>query len=81
MRMRYGRLVGRSDEVAVRQSLPELGFGRAEGASADGGDPRARRESVRDYCSRPMMGSDEVVSLGRRGLDLDRALSAVYGLF
>jgi hypothetical protein len=48
---------------------------------ASRGDPRARRESVRDYCSRPRLGSDEVASLGRRGLDLSRALSAVYGLF
>jgi hypothetical protein len=40
-----------------------------------------RRESVRDYCSRLRLGSDEVASLGRHGLDLNRALSAVYGLF
>jgi hypothetical protein len=40
-----------------------------------------RRESVRDYCSRPGLGSDEVASLGRRGLDLNRALSVGYGLF
>jgi hypothetical protein len=36
---------------------------------------------VRDYCSRPRLGLDEVASLGRRGLHLDRALPVVYGLF
>jgi hypothetical protein len=42
-----------------------------------------RRESARDYSShpRPRLGSDEVASLGRRGPDLNRALSAVHGLF
>jgi hypothetical protein len=40
-----------------------------------------RREFVRDYCSRPRLGSDEVASLGIRGPDLNRALSVVYGLF
>jgi hypothetical protein len=42
-----------------------------------------RRESARDYCSRPRprLGSDEVASLGRRGPELNHALSVVYGLF
>jgi hypothetical protein len=57
---------GDSDEVAVRQSLPALDLGRAEGASADEGDPRARREFIRDYCPGPRLGSGEVASLGRR---------------
>jgi hypothetical protein len=49
-------------EVAARQSLPELGFGRAKGARTAYGGPRARRESARDYCSRPRLGSGEVRS-------------------
>jgi hypothetical protein len=45
-------------EVAVRQSLLELGLGRAGGAPTVWGGPRARRESIRNYCSclRPSSG-------------------------
>jgi hypothetical protein len=46
-------------KVASRRSLPELGFGQAEGAPTAWGGPRARREFVRDYCSRPRPGSGE----------------------
>jgi hypothetical protein len=31
------------------------------------------REFVWDYSSRPRLGSGEIASLGRRGLDLNRA--------
>jgi hypothetical protein len=53
--------------------MPELGIGRAEGAPTAGGGPRARRESVRDHCPFPRLGSDEVASFGRRGPHLNRA--------
>jgi hypothetical protein len=46
-------------KVASRRSMLELGLGRAEGAPAAWGDPRARREFVRDYCFRPRPGSGE----------------------
>jgi hypothetical protein len=36
-----------------------------------------RRESVRDYCSCPRLGSKEIASLGRRGLDLSRAYQSL----
>jgi hypothetical protein len=49
-------------EVVARQSLPELGFERAEGAPTARGGPRARHESVRDYCSRLRPGSGEARS-------------------
>jgi hypothetical protein len=51
-------------KVASQRSLPEPGFGRAEGVPAAGGGPRARRELVWDYCSSPRLGSGEVASLG-----------------
>jgi hypothetical protein len=56
-----------SGEPGVRP-LPGEALGRGVNSSGD-------------YCSRWRLGSDEVASLGRRGLDLNRALSAVYGLF
>jgi hypothetical protein len=56
-----------SGELRARP-LPEEALGRGVNSSGD-------------YCSRPRLGSDEVASRGRRGLDLNRALSAVYGLF
>jgi hypothetical protein len=39
-----------------------------------------RRESARDYCSRPRprLGSDEVASLGKRGPDLNRAYQFLW---
>jgi hypothetical protein len=46
-------------KFASRRSLLELGLGRAEGAPTAWGGPRARREFVRDYCSRPRPGSSE----------------------
>jgi hypothetical protein len=46
-------------KVASQRSLPEPGFGRVEGAPTAWGGPRARREFVRDYCSRPRPGSGE----------------------
>jgi hypothetical protein len=62
-------------KVASRRSLSELGFGRVEGAPVAWGGPRARREFVWDYCSRPRLGSGEARSrpLSRRNLDLNRA--------
>jgi hypothetical protein len=44
-------------KVASQRSLPEVGFGRVEGAPTTRGGPRARCEFVRDYCSRPRPGS------------------------
>jgi hypothetical protein len=49
-------------KVASQRSLPELGFGRVEGAPVAWGGPRARREFVRDYCSCPRPGSGEARS-------------------
>jgi hypothetical protein len=49
-------------KVASQRSLPELGFGRVEGAPVAWGGPRARREFARDYCSRPRPGSGEARS-------------------
>jgi hypothetical protein len=62
-------------KVASRRSLLELGLGRAEGAPTALGGPQARRNFVRDYSSRPRLGSGEARSrpLGRRSLDLNRA--------
>jgi hypothetical protein len=37
-----------------------------------------RRDSARDYCSRPRLGSDEIASLSRRGLDLNRAYQSLW---
>jgi hypothetical protein len=50
---------GNLAKVASQRSLPELGFERVEGAPTAWGGPRARREFVRDYCSRPRPGSGE----------------------
>jgi hypothetical protein len=50
-------------KVASQRSLPELGFGRDEGASVAWRGPRARREFVRDHYSRPRLaraGRDRV---------------------
>jgi hypothetical protein len=49
-------------EVAIRQSLPELGLMRAGGAPTASGGPRARRESVPGYCSCLRLGSGETRS-------------------
>jgi hypothetical protein len=49
-------------KVASQRSLPELGFGRVEGAPVARGGPRARREFVRDCCSRPRRSSGEARS-------------------
>jgi hypothetical protein len=46
-------------KVASQRSLPELGFGRVEGAPTAWEGPRARREFVRNYCSRPRPDSGE----------------------
>jgi hypothetical protein len=51
-------------KVASRRSLPELGFGRAEGAPTAWGGPRARCEFVWDYGSCPRLGLGEIASLG-----------------
>jgi hypothetical protein len=62
-------------KVASLRSLPELGFGRVEGPPVAWGGPRARREFVCDYCSRPRLGSGGARSppLSRRSLDLNCA--------
>jgi hypothetical protein len=62
-------------KVASQRSLPELGFGRVEGAPVAWGGPRARREFAWDYCSRPRLGSGEARShpLSRWSLDLNCA--------
>jgi hypothetical protein len=49
-------------KVASQWSLPELGFGRVEGAPVAWGGLRARHEFVRDYCSRPRPGSGKARS-------------------
>jgi hypothetical protein len=62
-------------KVASLRSLPELGFGLVEGVTVAWGGPRARCESVWDYCSRPRLGSGEARSrpLSRRSLDMNCA--------
>jgi hypothetical protein len=66
-------------KVASRRSPPELGLGRAEGVPTAWGGPRARRNFVRDYSSRPRLSSGEARSrpLGRRSLDLNRAYQSL----
>jgi hypothetical protein len=81
MRMRSGRLVRRFGRGHCTTKSARVGLRASRGCAHCLGGPRARREFIRDYCSRPRLGSDEVASLGRCGLDLNRALSAVYGLF
>jgi hypothetical protein len=63
--------VGRRGDLAKVASRRRLGLGRAEGVSAAGGGPRARRKSSGVGCPCPRLGSGEARSCPLSGPILD----------